>query len=181
MQSYILHVILQNTVHFNPNLLSQFHRVLEFILAPAQYMGIYVYVNFFFPSSPSLQKKDGCWFLPPDISLERDALRLFAYHLPQKCYIATGISEAKDHKIFHSCNAPKVSSTPSGTRTLYFFFLLFFLFFFCFCFWFVGLFLKTTENNLSMINLFCLPLSHLQKILLWSLIEIRSLKTQSVN
>lgn len=90
---------------------------------------------------------------------------------PPKYYIATGISEAKDHNIFRSCNAPKVSSAPSGTRTLYFFLSL------LFC-----LFLKQEKTIcLQWIYWVIFCVSHLQKIWLWSLIKICSLKTQSVN
>jgi len=41
-------------------------------------------MNFFFPPSVSLQKKkDEGWFLLPVSPWKRDAVILFAYHLPQ--------------------------------------------------------------------------------------------------
>lgn len=128
MQSYVLHVILQNTVHSNPNLLSQFHRVLKFILAPVQYRCIHV-CELFVPSFTVITKKDGCWLLLEISPWKSDTLEIICISPPPKCYMATEISEAKDHKVFHTCNAPKVSSTSSGTRTLYF--CLFILVWFC--------------------------------------------------
>lgn len=67
-------------------------------------------------------------------------------------------------------------SFPHPFRNKNFIFFFFLSLLFC-------LFFKTRENNLSTVNLFWVIfcVSHLQKIWLWSLIEICSLKTQSVN